>query len=198
MFKDRMGKPLTTVEVFHKGTNRLLNILLDFELMLIRWVGLVPFHSLRNIGYQIAGMYIGKDSTFHMWAAFYDPKNITISEGTIIGDHAFLDGREKITIGSHVDIASSVMIYNGKHDYESEDFKPVFAPVVIEDYVFIGPRVIIQPGVTIGKGSIVAAGAVVTKDVPPFAIVGGIPAKIIGERKLKDLRYRLGRARLFQ
>src|SRR3989344_8583845 len=133
-----------------------------------------------------------------MWANFNDPARITVGEDSIVGDHAFVDGRARVTIGDHVDIASSVMIYSGKHDYESEDFHPVFSPVVIEDYVFIGPRVIIQPGVTIGKGAIVAAGAVVAKDVLPYAIVGGVPAKVIGERKLKDLHYRLGWARLFQ
>lgn len=196
--KDRMGRELTTAEVFHKGTNRLLNIGLDFKLMLLRWVGHIPSHSLRNLKYRLFGLKIGKKSTIHMWASFYDPTNISIGEGTIIGDHAFIDGRDSVRIGNHVDIASSIMIYNGKHDYESEDFRPVFAPVVIEDYVFIGPRVIVQPGVTIGKGAIVAAGAVVAKDVPEFALVGGVPAKVIGERKRHDLNYRLGWARLFQ
>ncbi|KKQ96441.1 MAG: Acetyltransferase, partial [Candidatus Woesebacteria bacterium GW2011_GWA1_39_12] len=70
--------------------------------------------------------------------------------------------------------------------------------VEIKDYVFIGPRAIILPGVSIGRGAVVAAGAVVTKNVPDFAIVGGVPAKVIGERKNKNLNYRLGRARLFQ
>ena len=55
-----------------------------------------------------------------------------------------------------------------------------------------------MPGVKIGKGAIVAAGAVVTKDVNPFEIVAGVPAKLIGERKNKDPHYKLGRARLFQ
>jgi len=64
--------------------------------------------------------------------------------------------------------------------------------------VFIGPRAIIMPGVKIGRGAVVAGGAVVTKDVPDFAIVGGVPAKVIGERKNKDPHYNLGRARLFQ
>lgn len=196
--KDRMGKALSTDEAIKKGINRLNWIFLDFLLMLLRWVGHIPSHGIRRIVYQIAGIRMGKGTTFHMWAAFNQPENIAIGEDTIIGDHAFLDGRERIIIGNHVDIASSVMIWSGKHDYESEDFHPVFSPVVIEDYVFIGPRVIIQPGVTIGKGAIIAAGGVVTKDVPPFAIVGGIPAKIIGERQLKDLHYRLGWARLFQ
>jgi len=64
--------------------------------------------------------------------------------------------------------------------------------------VFIGPRAIILPGVTVGKGAVVAAGAVVTKDIPDFSIVGGVPAQIIGERKTKDLHYKLGRARWFR
>ncbi|MGB6882191.1 MAG: acyltransferase, partial [Microgenomates group bacterium] len=106
--------------------------------------------------------------------------------------------RAHLKIGSHVDIASSVMIYNSEHDIESHDFSAREEPVEIGDYCFIGPRVIILPGVKIGKGAVVAAGAVVTKDVPKFAIVGGVPAKVIGERKNKNLKYRLGRARLFQ
>ena len=90
------------------------------------------------------------------------------------------------------------MIYNSEHDLEAEDFVAIEEPVKIGDYCFIGPRAIILPGVTIGKGAVVAAGAVVTKDVDDFAIVGGVPAKVIGERKNKNLKYRLGRARLFQ
>ena len=72
------------------------------------------------------------------------------------------------------------------------------AIVRVGDYSFIGPRVIILPGVKIGTGAVVAAGAVVTKDVEDYAIVGGVPAVKIGERKNKNLHYKLGRARLFQ
>ncbi|MBI4999455.1 acyltransferase, partial [Candidatus Gottesmanbacteria bacterium] len=129
---------------------------------------------------------------------FFDPGGVEIGEDTIIGDHAFLDGRAPLTIGNHVDIASQVLIYNSKHDINDPNFSPVSEPVVIEDYVFIGPRAIIQPGIRIGRGAVVAAGAVVTKDVPEFAIVGGVPAQVIGQRQIKDLHYRLGRARLFQ
>ncbi len=112
--------------------------------------------------------------------------------------NAFLDGRSKLIIGKYVDIASDVMIYNSEHDINSEFFDAVSSPVEIGDYVFIGPRVIILPGVKVGKGAVIAAGAVVTKDVPEFAIVGGVPAKIIGERQVQDLKYKLGRSRLFQ
>ncbi|MBI2008292.1 acyltransferase [Candidatus Amesbacteria bacterium] len=143
-------------------------------------------------------MKIGSKSTLHVGCRFFDPSGIKIEEGTIIGDRCFLDGRAKLTIGNHVDIASQVMIYNSEHDINSDDFHATSAPVSISDYVFIGPRAIILPGVKIGKGAIIGAGAVVTKDIPDFAIVGGIPAKVIGERANKDPKYKLGRARLFQ
>ena len=198
IFKDRMGRPLSLSQAFGKILNRFYNCWLDFQLMLLRWVGHIPLHTVRKFFYRLAGVKIGKGTTIHMRANFFQPKNIKLGEDTVIGDHAFLDGRAPLKIGSHVDIASSVMIYNSEHDIESHDFSAREEPVEIGDYRFLGPRVIILPGVKIGKGAVVAAGAVVTKDVPDFVIVGGVPAKIIGERKNKNLKYHLGRARLFQ
>ena len=124
--------------------------------------------------------------------------NIKIGNDCIIGENVVLDGRDKLTIGHHVAIASEVMIYNSEHAIHSEHFHPVSAPVMIEDYVFIGPRAIILPGVTIRRGSVVAAGAVVTKDVSEFQIVGGVPAKSIGNRRNTSPHYQLGRAAWFR
>ncbi|MDP3758331.1 MAG: DapH/DapD/GlmU-related protein, partial [Candidatus Daviesbacteria bacterium] len=196
IFKDRMGKSLTAGKASNKIVNRLFNYVLDLELLLVTWVGLVPCHFFRLFFYALAGMKIGKGSRIHIGARFFYPANIKIGEGTIIGDNIFLDGREKLIIGNHVDIASGVMILNCEHDINSEDFHAISAPVEIGDYVFIGPRAVILPGVKIGRGAVVAAGAVVTKDVPENMIVGGVPAEVIGERKVKDFHYRLGRARL--
>ncbi|MBU0998330.1 acyltransferase [Patescibacteria group bacterium] len=196
--KDKDGNQLSSKEVFKKLVNRVYNYFLDFKLMILRWVGYIPLHIVRKFFYRLGGIKIGKKATIHMWASFFQPKNIIIGEGSIIGDHSFLDGRALLTIGKNVDIASSVMIYNSEHDLESETFSAKEEKVQIGDYVFIGPRAIILPGVTIGKGAIVAAGAVVTKDVPEFTIVGGVPAEVISERKNRQLNYKLGRARLFQ
>ena len=193
-----MGKELSIKEVAQKAVSRLANIFLDFELMLLRWIGHIPSHTIRLLCYNLAGIKIGKGSAIHMWASFFNPANITVGEDTIIGDHAFLDGRASLTIGSHVAFASSVMIYNSQHDIEDKDFTAISKPVAIEDYVFLGPKSIILPGVRIGKGAIVAAGAVVTKNVAPFKIAGGVPAREIGERNLTNPQYKLGRARLFQ
>lgn len=196
--KNKQGKILTISEIFEKVVNRINNIFLEFEVFLLHLVGLVPCHFFRRFFYRIAGIKIGKGSTIHTGARFYDPRNISIGEDSIIGESIVLDGRDLLMIGSHVDVASEVMIYNSEHDINDESFSAKNSPVKIEDYVFIGPRVIILAGVTVGRGAIVGAGAVVTKDVPPFAIIGGVPAKIIGERRNKDLRFKLGRARWFR
>lgn len=198
IFQDRMGRPLTGTQAASKGVNRVKNWLLEFELMLLRFVGHVPSHHFRRFFYRLAGVKIGRGSTIHMWANFFNPSGVSLGEDTIIGDSAFLDGRAPLAIGSHVAIASQVLIYNSEHNIRSVDMGFVEEPVEIGDYVFIGPRAIILPGVKIGKGAVVAAGAVVTKDVPAGKVYGGVPAKEIMERGIKDYHYRLGRAKLFQ
>ncbi len=197
-FRDRMGKTLSWEEAVGKIARRFLSYGEDFLLLWLAFVANVPFHGFRRFFFRLAGVKIGSGSTIHVGAKFYSPSGVSIGEGTLVGDHAVLDGRAPLRIGNHVDIASQVMIYNSEHDIAADDFGPIEAETVIEDYVFLGPRSIILPGVTIGRGAVVAAGAVVTKDVEPGMIVGGVPAKVISPRPLKDFRYRLGRPRLFQ
>lgn len=182
----------------NKIAKRLHAILTEFINLMLKLVGFVPSHHIRRFFYRISGMKIGRGSSIHMGAIFYDPKNITLGIDSIIGEGVVLDGREKIMIGDHVDIASEVMIYNCEHDVHSENFSAVCAPVEVSDYVFIGPRAIILPGIKIGRGAVIGAGAVVTKDVSEFKIVGGVPAKEIGERKVKEFSYHLGRAAWFR
>lgn len=197
--KDRVGKELSSKEVAGKVTNRIKWMWLDLVLFKLNFVShFIPFHSVRKFIFRLFGVKIGKNSFIHMRTRFFYPAGITIGDGTIIGDACFLDGRNSLKIGNNVDIATGVMIYNSEHDVHSEDFRPIEEPVEIEDYVFIGPRAIILPGVKIGRGAVVAAGAVVTLSVKEFGIVGGVPAKVIGERKNKNPNYKLGRARLFQ
>lgn len=181
-----------------KINNRIVTVLIEFEVMLLHCIGYIPLHHVRRFFYRLAGVEIGRGSTLHTGTIFYNPSKIRIGKDSIIGEKAVLDGRDLIVIGDHVDIASEVMIYNAQHDIEDEHFHATQQPVTIEDYVFIGPRSIVLPGVKISKGAVVAAGAVVTKDVEPFAIVGGVPAKVIGERKNKNLHYTLGRAAWFR
>jgi maltose O-acetyltransferase len=155
-----------------------------------------------------------------MYAKFNQPTGVAIGHNTIIGNDAFLDGRFKrawkgseskaafylkellaptshpLKIGNNVSIAGEVRIYTMEHDVDSPTFEEVGAPVIIDDYVVIGTRVTILPGVHIGRGAVIASGAVVTHDIEPFSVVGGVPAKEIKKRN-QDLRYTLKFARVF-
>jgi maltose O-acetyltransferase len=198
-FVDKYGKILPTNEAGSRINRRVNNILIDFELLIANIVSNnIPSHTIRKYIFTLIGVKIGKKSTLHMGCKFFNPKGIIIGEDSIIGDRVFLDGRDKLSIGNHVDIASEVMIYNSEHNINDPEFNAITSTVIIADYVFIGPRAIILPGVKIGRGAVIAAGCVVTKDVPDYAIVGGVPGKIIGERMNRTLNYILGRARLFQ
>jgi acetyltransferase-like isoleucine patch superfamily enzyme len=178
---------------------RIDTVALEFEVLILHFVSsVIPFHHIRRFFYRLSGMKIGRGSTLHMGARFYDPEKITIGEDSIVGENVVLDGREKLTIGNHVDIATGVMIYNSEHDIGDPNFRAISAPVIIGDYVFIGPRAIILPGVTVGRGAVIGAGAIVTKDVGELMVVGGVPAKQIGVREIKDLNYKLGRAAWFR
>jgi len=197
-FVDKHGQKLSFARAVNKIFNRFYHWYLDFKLFVMFWVGWLPFHFIRNNVFRLCGVSIGRNSTFHTGARFFQPQNIKVGQGTIIGFRVFLDGRDALKIGSHTDIASEVMIYNSEHNLSDPQMTATEEPVHIGDYVFIGPRAIILPGVTIDDGAVVAAGAVVTKDVPEKTIVGGVPAEPIGKRDLDQLNYRLGRPRLFQ
>lgn len=194
---DKDGNTLSPTQTMDKVTSRVDQTLLEIELYILSILGWIPVSTIRTMVYRLAGVKIGSGSVINSGARLYNPELISIGQDTIVGEGAVLDGRDNLSIGNHVDIASQVMIYNSEHDIHDHTFKAIEAPVSIGDYVFIGPRAIILPGVTIGKGAVVGAGAVVTHDVEPFTIVGGVPAKKIGERKNKKPTYQLRRKGLF-
>ena len=190
---DKNGKILTPAQSVDKIEGRFNQFLLELEVFLLGVVGYIPVSGIRTIFYKLSGVKIGSGSVINFGARFYHPENIIIGKDCVIGEQIVLDGRAKLTIGDHVDIASQVMIYNSEHDINDEMFTAREEIVSIGDYVFIGPRAIILPGVNIGRGAIIAAGAVVTQNVEPFSIVGGVPAKKIGDRTNTNPSYKLRR-----
>ncbi len=167
-------------------------------LFIINQIGSVPSHHFRRFVYRyMFKVRIGRGSIIHWKTNFFEPSGVQIGEFCNIGNDAFLDGRRGLTIGNRVATGAEIMIYTLQHNIDSSSFEVIGGPVVIEDYVYLGPRAIILPNVKIGYGAVVAAGAVVTKDVPPFAVVGGVPAQYLRERS-HDLDYRPDFAMPFQ
>jgi maltose O-acetyltransferase len=146
------------------------------------WVARFPVHAVRLWLYR-RFFPIGEGSTVMMGLRLRSLENIRIGAVTNINPDCLLDGRSgRIVIGSHVDIAPQVNVWTLEHDPHDPDFATRHGDVTIGDFVWIGNRATILPGVEVGEGAVVATGAVVTKSVPPYAIVGGVPARVIGER----------------
>jgi len=107
---------------------------------------------------------------------------------TLIGYGSRDNPNGQITIGDNVRIAPYVMMIAANHNFADPD-RPICEqgltakPITIEDDVWVGGRVSVMAGVTIGRGSVIGAGAVVTKDIPPYSIAVGVPAKVVGSRK---------------
>ena len=120
-------------------------------------------------------------------------RNATIGNHISLGDYSGIGKNsyigDYVTIGTHVMMGPDCLIYTRNHEFGNVETPICFQgfqnykPVRIENDVWIGGRVIILPGVRRGEGAILGAGSVITKNVEPFSIVGGNPAKIIGRRK---------------
>lgn len=129
------------------------------------------------------GIYVGH----HAILKGYHAGDLRIGDGTWIGQQCFLHSAGNLTIGANVGIGPSVKIITSSHR-EAGRATPilhspvVFSPVVIEDDVDLGVGAIVLPGVTVGRGAQVGAGAVVTRDVPAYAVVVGNPARVLRER----------------
>lgn len=114
---------------------------------------------------------------------------LLIHKGVSVGPGVLLDARKGLEIGENAVIAYQAVVWTLNHDYNDVNFKSKGAKVIIGPYAWICSRSIILPGVSIGEGAVVASGAVVTKDVEPYTIVGGVPAKVIGKRERKTYTY---------
>ena len=166
--------------------------LLIFEYFTNHIVSHFPNAKLRYLFYRyVIQCKISSKAYIHMGIYIYPSyNNLIIGEYSIINSNCILDRRGSIHIGNNVNISREVAIYTGGHKINSPTFEYYDKPVKIDDYVWIGTRSMIMPGVLIGKGAMVMPGAIVTKDVAPFSIVAGIPAKKIGNRS-EELSYEL-------
>jgi acetyltransferase-like isoleucine patch superfamily enzyme len=145
-------------------------------------IGWLPSNRLRCLLWRCLGAGIGRRTSLHRNCRLYRPSHVRVGDHCVILRDVLLDGRTGVEISDNVNISEGVLIFSLQHDMSSPTFEASGGPVRINDHVFIGARAIILPGVTIGRGAVVGAGAVVTKDVAPLRIVGGVPAREIGTR----------------
>ena len=148
--------------------------------LFLRW-GLfrLLFREMRSFPLIYPGVYLA-----HTYG-------IRVGRGFSVNTGAMIDGRGGITIGNDVLVGPYVCINSSEHAHEQVDrsmasVDQLMSPVEICNDVWIGAHAIITGGVRIGNSAVVAAGAVVTRDVPDYAIVGGVPAEVIGDRRSRE------------
>jgi putative colanic acid biosynthesis acetyltransferase WcaF len=132
------------------------------------------------------GAKIHRTATVYSGAKIYAPWNLEMGAYSCIATGVDCYCADKIIIGSHTVISQKVSLYTASHDITSSQHTWISAPVIIKDQVWIAAECFVMMGVTIGEGAVVGARAAVFKDVEPWTVVGGNPAKFIKKREIKD------------
>ncbi len=162
-----------------------------FSWTFVKWWFNEKAYKIVNMVSDRRTMIVGKHTNIHPTTIIRYGKNVKIGDHCLINHNNLLQPGKgpngTITIGNYVHTGVNVMIMAFNHGFYTKDIPTkvqdyMDAPIVIEDDVWIGAGSIILAGVTVCEGAIIAAGAVVNKDVPAYAIVGGVPAKVIKYR----------------
>lgn len=178
-----------TTKRFRTALNTLYN-----EFFELTWDILmsVPLHFFRYFFFKlfVKGTRRTRHLKINRHVRIMQPSRIIVGDNTYLNRNVLLDGRSGLEIYDNVDIGEYVKIWTLEHAPNDDEHRSKGGKTVIEDHVWIAPWSIILPGVKIGRGAVIGAGSVVTKDVPPLAIVAGVPARQIGTRS-NNLEYKI-------
>jgi acetyltransferase-like isoleucine patch superfamily enzyme len=177
---------MIVADVRSRTIQRVKSFLKAVQFAAYSWpIGVFPSYALRNWYLRRVLRYkIDPTASIHT-GCFVTGFRLIIGPHSVINRHCRLDARGGIMIGANVSISAEAYLVSASHDPHSPTFEGRALPntITIDDYAWIGVRAIVLPGVNIGRAAIVGAGAVVTKDVEPYAIIAGNPARTIGKRQ---------------
>ena len=151
-------------------------------------VNKIPSRHLRKWFYKCLGAKIGNKTVICRRAELLFPKGLELKDNVAVGWFVDLDARGGIFVDHDTNLSSHTKFITGSHDIDDSNYTASFKPIRIGHHCWVGTGAIVLQGVTIGDGAVVAAGAVVTKDIPPYEVWGGVPAKFIRKRST-DLQY---------
>ena len=144
---------------------------------------------VRDFSYKLLLKKLGRGCFIDYKIYFRFPEKISVGDHVSINRGCqffatYLNGGASISIGDYVAFSHGVMLFAASQDYSRLVLTDKVGDIVIGDYVWIGGGAIILPGVTIGEGSIIGAGSVVSRDIPPYSVAIGSPAKVIKHRTI--------------
>jgi putative colanic acid biosynthesis acetyltransferase WcaF len=142
-----------------------------------------PMHAWRSFLLRRFGAEIGPNVHIYPTARIWAPWNLVCDDGAAVADEAIIYNPKTVRLGSHAIVSQQAYICGATHDYEDPAFPLISFPIVLGPYSWVCARATVQPGVNLGEGAILGLGAVATRDLEPWTIYGGIPARKIKSRK---------------
>jgi len=145
-----------------------------------------PMFGWRSFLLRSFGGQVGKDVHIYGSATIYMPWNLEIGDWSSIGEHAYIYNLGKVTIGQKVTISQRAHLCAGSHDYRRSDMPLIKPSIDIGDQAWVCADAFIGPGVCVGEGAVIGARAVAVKNVEPWRVVAGNPAREIATRSLES------------
>ena len=170
------------------GAGPVKRVLWYFTNALVFLNPLFPFRSVKPVLLRLFGAEVGRGVVVHPGVNIKFPWKLSIGDHVWIGQRAWLDNIDRLTIHSNVVISQGAMIIQGSHDYKKVDYPTLHRPVVLEEGSWVGAGAIVTLGVTLRSHSVLAAGSVATKDLESWTIYQGNPAQPVRERVIEAPR----------
>lgn len=146
------------------------------------------FFGWRNAILRLFGARIGRHVHIYNSAQIYFPWNLEVGDWSAIGEHAIIYNLGMVRIGRHVTVSQGAHLCAGTHDYTDAALPLLKPPIVINDQAWICTDAFVGPGVTVGEGAVAGARAVIVRNVEPWEVMAGNPARKIKQRVLLNPR----------
>lgn len=172
---------------FDKGASGLKIVLWYFVNALFVRASWNPFMGIKVFLLRAFGAKIGKGLVIKNNVTIKFPWKLTVGDNVWLGENCWIDNLDHVTIGSNACVSQGALLLTGNHDYTIPSMPYRNAPIVLEDGVWVGARVVVCPGITMCENSIATVGSVITKDTESAGIYQGIPAVMIRKRRIKTV-----------
>ncbi len=153
--------------------------------MLVRPIPRSIFNGWKLTLLKLFGARVHKTAVVYSSATIYLPSNLEMGEHAIIGSCVDCYNVDKISLGAFAMVSQKTYLCSASHDFTRNDMPLVSAPIIIEDHAWIAADVFVGMGVTVGQGAIVGARSSLFRDVEPWTVVGGNPARFIKKRLIE-------------
>ena len=142
-----------------------------------------PMHAWRAFLLRCFGARLGPSCHIYPGARIWAPWNLVCGDAAAVADEAVIYNPARVVLGSHSIVSQQAYLCGATHDYDDPRFPLVAAPIDVGAYAWICARATVQPGVRVGEGAVLGLGAVATRDLEPWSVNAGIPARKIKDRK---------------